>query len=142
MRALALAFGTFCLLAGEAHAVCQVDGEAVQFGSINRLDLTESTGRVTVTCDEATTFEVAITASGSGTSRTMLGPNNATLNYFLYSKPDRTTLWADGSAAGATVSGTSDGSTSVDLTVYGLVPQQPDLVAGSYVDSLTLLLTF
>ncbi len=142
MRFIATVASLMVLASEPALAVCQVSSQAVQFGTINQLQETESTGKVIVTCDEATGFDVAISVSASGTTRQMLGPNNARLDYFLYSKPDRTTLWADGSSAGETVSGSSDGSAAVDITVYGLIPQQSNLVAGNYNDSLSLLLTF
>lgn len=130
------------LPAGPAVAACQVDAKPVTFGIVDVRQRTDSTGEIAVDCAFATPFEVAITGSGSPGDRHMSGPGNSRLAYELYTDSSHSTRWGDGSGAGQVVGDMSDGETTRRLTVYGRVPQQAAVPAGSYSDALTVELSF
>lgn len=61
------------------------------------------------------------------------------LGYELYSDPSRLTRW--GNTQSSSVSGTGTGAVQ-DLTVYGQVPAQADAMPGTYLDTVTMTLTY
>ena len=72
----------------------------------------------------------------------MDGPSGSRLEYRLYSDAGRSVPWGDGGSTGNPVSGGSDGAGQDRLTIYGEVPAQPGVLAGEYLDSLQVTLTF
>lgn len=68
------------------------------------------------------------------------------LSYQLYSNSGRTTIWGDGSAGTSTV---TDGyliSVLVPVvrnySVYGRITAKQNVTAGSYLDAVTVLMTY
>jgi spore coat protein U-like protein len=138
----ALLLTSLLLGASAAHAACQVDAKPVSFGVVDVQERTDTTGEIAVSCSVAVTFSIAIAGSGSPGDRFMSGPSNGRLAYELYTDPSFSTRWGDGSGAGTLVTGQSDGETTDRLTVYGRVPRQGAVPAGSYSDSLVVELSF
>jgi spore coat protein U-like protein len=68
------------------------------------------------------------------------------LNYNLYSDGARLTVWGDGTGGTSTVSSgpfNLSGSTyNKDYIVYGRIPAQTGLGAGSYLDTVVITLTY
>jgi spore coat protein U-like protein len=125
---------------GAARAGCQVNANAVAFGAVRPGQQASGTGRLVVSCDQATRMQVGI-AAASGT-RTMRGPGNAKLAYDLFQDAGHRTRWgsgrADGSARPAAVAARRD----TTMTVYGVIPKQPGVPPGTYVDNLTVSVDF
>ena len=63
---------------------------------------------------------------------------SATLNYQLYSDAARTTVWGDDTYGNSV----STSGTDVDLSVYGRIPGQQNVPAGSYSDVLTITISY
>lgn len=146
MRSAAPALAlVLALVAGPpaAAATCRVAVEPVTFGTINSMAQSRGTGEVVVRCDEPATFRVGLSpGGGSGDGRRMEGPGGARLDYFLFADPGYTIPWGDGQAIGNPVAGSSDGTASVRLTIYGIIPRQPGVPTGEYGDSLQVTLSF
>lgn len=107
------------------------------FGSTNDLS---TGGAVVIVCDKSQSAVISLTTGGSGSfaPRAMSGPGGATLDYNLYTTAGLTTVWGDGTAGTATVSGTVS-TTNVSFTIYGMIPKnQYTAVAGTYTDSITV----
>jgi spore coat protein U-like protein len=117
-----LAFGNYSVPAGTA-----VDGSTP----------------LIVTCSGGTSYEIALNAgTGSGASiaiRKMTSGSN-TLNYTLYRDAPRTQLWGQ-TAAADTVSGTGTGSVQ-SISIFGRIVASQAAAAGSYIDTITVTVTF
>jgi spore coat protein U-like protein len=142
----------FCLPL-TAKAACSVSATAVGFGNYNPLSTlnTDTTGTVTVTCSGLLNvlvgYEILLSRGGAGTytPRRMTSGSN-TLNYNLYSDITRTTIWGDNTGGSSRVTGTILVQllvpTSNNHTVYGRIPAQQNVAAGSYVDSITVTVNY
>ncbi len=102
----------------------------------------DSTGEIAVSCQAATSFEVAIVGNGSPGNRYLAGPDGARLSYDVYPDITRVVPWSDGSGSGATVAASSNGNDTTTLRVYGRVPIQKAVPAGLYQDALIVSVTF
>jgi spore coat protein U-like protein len=152
LAAYALA-GLLLCLSGGAGAACSVSATAVSFGSYNPLSPlnTDATGTVTVTCSGLlsvlVSYEVLLSRGGAGsyTPRRMAGGSN-TLDYNLYTNITRTTIWGDNTGGSSRVTG----SILVQLlvptsnlhTIYGRIPAQQNVAAGTYADSITVTVNY
>lgn len=94
-----------------------------------------------VTCDNTTTYTVALNGgvSGSITAREMRNGANA-VSYQLYTNTARTTVFGDGTN-GITVAGTGTGLAQA-ITVYGRVAPQTAPATGVYNDTVTITVTY
>lgn len=141
VRCIRLIFGACLALPMLAHAACNVTVVNVAFGNYDVFNTsdTDTTGTVKVTCDASTSYTIAISA-GSGTfaSRVMMN-GSFQLDYNLFTDPQRLTIWGDGTGGTTTVAATDSGAT---YTVYGLIPARQNVQAGSYVDTLTVTVTY
>ena len=140
-----------CLsFAGEAGAACSVSATGINFGTYDVFVTAplDSTGTVTVTCDQAPPADVTIAIGPSGTSggfnprqmRSASSPDR--LNYNLFVNAGRSTVWGIGSAGTSTVflKNVTKGRRVV-TTIYGRIPAGQDVSVGSYSDSLTVTIT-
>ncbi len=127
-------------MAAPAHSACLFSLDPVEFGVIDTRRLALSNGRVRVDCDTPSSFSVAI--SGNSNGRAMTGPDNAKLIYQLYPDATYSRPWGDVGTGGDIVSAQSDGTSPVDLTIYGLIPPQNFILPGMYTDNLTVTLAF
>lgn len=140
-----------CLLPGsEAGAACTVSATGVGFGAYDVFvaSPSDSTGTVTVTCDQAPPVDVVIGIGPSGTSggfvprqmRSASSPDR--LNYNLFVNAGRSTVWGDGAPGTSTVflKNVTKNRPAV-TTIYGRVPPGQDVSVGSYSDSLTVTIT-
>ena len=124
-------------------SLCSVELSPVTFGVVDTTQRSRGTGEVVLRCDDPAAFEVAIAAgSAVGGTRRMDGPSGSRLDYRLFSDSGRSVPWGDGGSTGGPVSGSSDGAAQTRLTIYGEVPAQPGVVAGEYLDSLQVTLSF
>lgn len=121
-----------------AEPSCHARVTMVDFGRIDVEEGGDITGRLTVTCDGPTHFEVSASSGyGSYRARTMVGPKGTLLRYNLYVDPARRQVWGDGESAGtARISGQSDGRKPVNYTVHGRIFKGQQSHAGRYRDSV------
>lgn len=151
----ALAWTLLLLVAAplQAQQVCSSASNPVAFGlydpqSSAHLD---NTGSITVTCQATVSlligYSVKLSAGSSGaySQRKMLSGTNS-LNYQVYTDAARTSIWGDGSSSTGFI---ADGYLLQVLTpvvrtytVYGRVPGSQNVKAGSYLDTLTVLITY
>jgi spore coat protein U-like protein len=140
-----------CLsLAGEAGAACTVSATGVTFGAYDVFVAAplDSTGTVTVTCDQAPPPDVVIAIGPSGTSgafiprqmRSASSPDR--LNYNLFTNAGRSTVWGNGAPGTSTVFLKNvPKNRPVVTTIYGRIPPGQDGSVGTYSDSLTVTIT-
>jgi spore coat protein U-like protein len=140
-----------CLsLAGVAGAACTVSATGVNFGSYDVFVATpiDSTGTVTVTCDQAPPPDVVIAIGPSGTSGAFIprqmrcASSSDRLNYNLFTNAGRSSVWGDGAAGTSTVLLKNvTKNRPVVTTIYGRIPPGQDVSVGTYSDSLTVTIT-
>jgi spore coat protein U-like protein len=136
--------------AGEAGAACSVSATGVNFGAYDVFVATpsDSTGTVTVSCDQAPPVDVTIAIGPSGTSggfiprqmRSASSPDR--LGYNLFVNAGRSTVWGDGAAGTSTVFLKNVRKNRPEVaTIFGRIPPGQDVSVGSYSDSLTVTIT-
>lgn len=145
----ASAASTNSTLTVEADVVanCTVSAGSIDFPDVNPLSGTNvnGSGTFSITCTNGTTWSAtAGIGSGTGASYTArkmsFGAN--TLNYNLYTSGTYGTVWGDGTASTAALSGTGTGSAQ-SQTVYGRVPSgQTTAPPGGYSDSVSITVSY
>ena len=140
----------FLLIGIPAHAACFVSATGVNFGAYDVFAAAprDSTGTVTVTCDNNPPTNVTIAIEASPTSggfnpRQMPRTSGTDrLNYNLYTSPSMSTVWGNGSAGTSTVflSGVRRNRPET-TTIYGRIPPGQDVSVGSYAETLTVTIT-
>ena len=121
-------------------ATCHISPQEVDFGSYDPIGgpAVDGVGAVNVTCDTPADFTVTLSA-GSGTfAERRMSAGAAQLRYNLYTNASRTIVWSDGIAG----SGVSSSGSNVNLTIYGRIAAGQNVPAGSYVDTLTVTVTY
>jgi len=132
-----------------AFADCTVTTTPVSFGNYDTFLATplDTTGTITVACDNppGPPPDVTISISTSSSSGVFI-PRQMKhttrpdlLNYNLYTQQNRTTVWGDGT--GGTSSVIIKGTKRKKVTIYATIPQQQNVPAGPYTDSLTITIT-
>lgn len=121
---------------------CTFTTAAVPFGSYNVLATSPAygTGSVSGHCSTNDPVTIALSAgnSGSTSQRYMKSASSATLNYNLYQTSAYALIWGTGTSAVTTTFGTAQQT----LTIYGMVPAQQDVSAGSYSDSIVATISY
>lgn len=124
---------------------CAVNASALNFGSGVGLltSAVNATTTLDVQCSNGAPYNVGLNAGlnggGSINARKMVRGANS-IAYQLYQNSARTTVW--GNIAGSnTVAGTGNGNLQ-SLTVYGSVPAQTTPPAGTYNDTITVIVTY
>ncbi|MBT5000514.1 MAG: spore coat U domain-containing protein [Tateyamaria sp.] len=132
----------FALIAQEARA-CIINITSVNFGSYDLFSSAalKSTGNIYMNCPIGVEYTIGLSA-GSGTfEQREMSSGTHTLNYNLYTAANREFVWYDNTTSGATVSGSGTGS-SVNHVAYGRIPPHQNVPAGSYSDTITVVITF
>lgn len=140
------------LLAGEVRAACNVSATGVSFGAYDVFSATplDSTGSVTVSCDEVPPPDVVIAigpSAGSGgfNPRQMRHASRPDrLGYNLFTDASRSAVWGDGTGGTRTVflKNVKRNKPPVVTTIYGRIPPGQNVPAGSYADTLTATITW
>ena len=132
----------FALIAQELRA-CSINVIGVNFGTYDVFSnaSSDSTGNIDVNCPSGVVYTIGLSA-GNGTyeQRVMTSGANA-LNYNLYIAANRAVVWGVANSDGATVSD-SGTDMSVNHVVYGRIPPRQNVRAGSYSDTVNLIITF
>ncbi len=129
-----------------AAASCSVSATNLAFGDYDSLGglPVDSVGSVTVSCILSLGYNIELSQGGAGSfdPRTLISGAN-TLDYNLFTDATYLTIWGDGSASTAVVSG-SVGLLLLPVvhTVYGRIPGGQNVAAGSYADTITVTVVF
>ncbi len=129
-----------------AMAGCTITTTSVTFGSYHVFSSAhlDSTGSVTYTCDTVSSITIALDRgrAPSFNPRHMLDGTD-TVHYNLYLDTAHTTIWGDGTK-GTNVY--SDPSTPVNkpvtVTIYGRIPARQNVRAGTYTDTVRVIINF
>jgi spore coat protein U-like protein len=134
-------------------ATCTVTTAPVAFGTYNPASgtPTDTTGTITVTCTNGSTYTIALDAganpssAGNVTTRRMTAGASKFLSYQLYLDSPHTTIWGDG-ANGSSINPTSgsftgDG-TAQGYSVYGRITTGNYVPSGSYTDTVVMTVTY
>lgn len=154
-RRAALACAVLTLLAaGRAHALvssCTVSASGVAFGIYDPTvaAATLSSGTVSVNCvvsgatgHNPVTIAFDAGSSGSFLSRTMLNGTDS-LNYNLYLDAAYTQVWGDGTGVSVTdTQFVTPGKPAFTATVYGLIPALQTPGSGTFIDTITVTVSF
>ncbi|MDA9911349.1 spore coat U domain-containing protein [Amylibacter sp.] len=132
----------FLFIGQQGHA-CMINITGVNFGSYDVFSnaASDSTGNIDVNCPSGVGYTIGLSA-GNGTyeQRGMISGTH-TLNYNLYTAANREFVWEDATTSGATVSGSGTGI-NINHVVYGRIPPRQNVRAGSYSDTVNLIITF
>jgi spore coat protein U-like protein len=142
-----LLFVSLCFPIAPVYAACTVTTTGVSFGTydvFNPISL-NSTGSITVGCDEAPPPNVTVSIGASPNSggyvprkmkHTIL---TDTLSYNLYIDTTGTSIWGDGTGGTSTVILSKvKKNKPVTTTIYGIIPPSQNVTIGSYDDLLTV----
>ncbi len=143
----AVCFAVLVMIAPAAAraAVCGVSATPVALGTYLPFSgtPTDSTGTVTVTCIGTATIVIALSTGGSGSyTNRQMSNGAARLRYQLYANAARTTVWGNGSSGTVTVTDTLTGFARRNYTAYGRIPTPQGVTPGSYVDTITVTVTY
>jgi spore coat protein U-like protein len=149
--ALVLLLGT---PAAYGAVTCTATATSVAFGTYNPMSATAdtSTGTISVRCTatgsaETVSLVVSLSTglSGSYTPRRMFSGANP-MDYNLFFSTAYTQIWGDGTAGTfrgtASITPRPGNPATANGTVYGRVPALQNVAAGSYVDSITMTVTY
>lgn len=103
----------------------------------------DQTSSIGLTCTSRTAWQLGLDngQNAAGNVRRMrLGASGSYVSYELYRDSARAQRWGD-TLNSDTVTGTGNGALQTE-TVYGRVPAQAAVPAGSYVDTITVTLTY
>ena len=131
-------------------AACTVSTTATSFGMYDIFSTfpTDSTGSITITCNETPPPNVTVSIgpslnSGGFYPRKMrLTGGNDLLNYNLYTDATCTNVWGDGTSGTIVLTRKAHKNRPLTLMVYGRIPTGQDVSAGSYSDILTVMLNW
>ena len=120
-----LSFGSYDPVV--AHASANLDG----------------TGTVIVACTKGTapTIGLGLGSNASGSVRRMADGASNYLSYELYQETGRTTVWTN-TGAGLLSPVAAPSKAARNFTVYGRVPSNQDVPAGSYSDTVVATVNF
>jgi len=129
---------------------CTVSAAPVAFGNYTPgAGASASSAAIKVSCTNGTPFGVGLSAgttSGATYAQRLLSDGTSNLQYNLYTSSAYASVWGDGTGGTQIRTGSGAGiGTAVTLTVYGLLPDSAvnqAVVAGSYVDTIVVVLTY
>lgn len=123
-------------------AQCGLSTQGVSFGVYDPFAASslDSAGEITVTCDAPATYRISLSPGGGTFNARAMQNGGVPLYYNLYVDFSRATIWGDGTAGTATVSGSA--ANVAHVSVYGRMPARQNAAVGSYSDVLTVIVEF
>ncbi len=125
-------------------SVCTVTAADINFGSTASLaSAINGTGNLQINCTSGAAYSIAMdggTTTGNIANRRMAGSGPGSIGYQLYRDISRTQVWGNG-ATGTVQPGTGTGVMQA-VPVYARVPSQATPIAGAYLDTVTVTLTY
>ena len=128
---------------GQQSRACTINITGVNFGSYDVFSnaASDSTGNIDVNCPSGVGYTIGLSAGNGTHEQRGMSSGTHMLNYNLYTAANREFVWEDATSSGATVSGSGTGM-SVNHVVYGRIPPRQNVRAGSYIDTVNLIITF
>ena len=128
---------------GHQGGACTINITGVNFGSYDVFSnaASDSTGNIDVNCPSGVVYTIGLSAGNGTYEQRGMSSGTHMLNYNLYTAANREFVWEDATSSGATVSGIATGM-SVNHVVYGRIPPHQNVPAGSYSDTITVVITF
>jgi spore coat protein U-like protein len=134
------------------QASCTVSVASLNFGTVPGpiTANVDATATITALCTATTPYAIGLGNGlhASGGQRRMQSSSSTYVNYGLYTDSGRADAWGSASSttsctngANTCALGTGTGSNQT-ITVYGRVPPQSTVTAGSYQDSVVVTLTY
>jgi len=124
---------------------CSVSTVGLAFGSYSLFDLApnDSTGEIVVNCETAYSIRLDEGSFGHFSERAMGGDAgvNDRLFYNLFTAPNYSIVWGDGTGGTSTVSD-SGASIPTHHYVYGRIPAAQNARVGGYSDQIIVTLEF
>lgn len=126
---------------------CNVTATALVFGNYDSLNgvVLDASATINPQCTLGTYYSIALDAGqGKGASladRRLTGHGHSTLGYGIYANAERTIAWGDGTAGTTQSFNTGTGGTQ-PVTMYGRVRAEQNANVGSYVDTITLTVSY
>lgn len=120
---------------------CSVSTTGVSFGNydvFSNVSL-DGAGSVSVSCDAPAAYSIAISSGNGSYAARWMASGTHQLAYNLYREASRSTIWGDGTGGSTVVTGSDTGATH---TVYGRIPSRQNVHAGSYSDSIVVVVTY
>lgn len=139
------------LPAAQVFAACNVNATGMSFGAYDVFDPIglQTTGSITVSCDEAPPPDVTISVGPSAHSNQINlrkmkhASRNDQLSYNLFIDPAGNRVWGDGTSGGSTVflnNVTRNKPRTVPL--YGILPPNQDVSVGQYSDHVVVTINW
>jgi spore coat protein U-like protein len=127
---------------------CTISTSPLAFGAYdpvvaNASTNLDATGMVTVACTKGATATIGLGlgSNASGNTRRMTDGSSNFLSYEVYQDSSRSTIW--GNSGAELLSPSAAPSKAMrDFTVYGRIPSNQDVPAGSYGDTVTATVNF
>ena len=128
---------------GQQGRACMINITGVNFGNYDVFSnaSSDSTGNIDVNCPGGVGYNIALSAGSGNYEQRIMSSGANTLNYNLYTAANREFVWEDATTSGATVSGIGTGM-NINYVVYGRIPPRQNVRAGSYSDTINLIITF
>jgi spore coat protein U-like protein len=128
---------------GQQGRACMINITAVNFGSYDVFSnaASDSTGNIDVNCPSGVGYTIGLSAGNGSYEQRGMSNGTHTLNYNLYTAANREFVWEDATTSGATVSGSGTGM-NINHVVYGRIPPRQNVRAGSYSDTVNLIINF
>ena len=127
---------------------CTISTTALAFGSYdpvvtNAAANLDATGTVTVACTKGASSSIGLNlgSNASGSTRRLNDGSGNFLTYEVYQDSSRSTVWGNSGAALLTPAA-APSKAARDFTVFGRVPGNQDIPAGSYSDTITATVNF
>lgn len=125
---------------------CTIETTPVAFGGYDVFAPapTDSTGTITYRCSRGNlSITIALGTGGGGTftpRRMVRGGEGLAYNFYL--DASRTVIWGDGSGGTSVHQNPATPAAPTGVTIFGRIPAQQDVSAGSYADMVTATINF
>ena len=146
-RLATLVFFSILAFNSDAHSVCTVTTTAVTFPNYDIFATvdTDGSGTISVSCDVKTNVTIAIGVSFHSSSFNPRQMKHASLsdllNYNVFTKGNRATVWGDGTGGTGTILINVPKNVARNVKVSGRIPALQNVAAGVYSDSLIVTCT-
>lgn len=148
---LSIACSMGCFMPAQAAVSCIFSASGVSFGNYDVLNPSPvlSNGTITFSCSSIPAGGVNVTIALDRGLHSAVFPNRnlakgaVLLGYNLYQDAALTVIWGNGNNGTSKYGPISVTNTNpVTLTMYGRIPANQDVTAGSYSDTITATMTF
>jgi len=87
-------------------------------------------------------FTIAMGMGNGSFAQRVMKSGSYSLNYQIYTSAVLATVWGDGTGSTSTVAAGNNGQATQTITGYGIIPAGQYVTPGSYLDTITVTLTY